>query len=34
VPENPELRLATIGHDADALADTLIDTLRERGIIG
>jgi bifunctional enzyme CysN/CysC len=33
-PENPELRLATIGHDADALADTLIDTLRQRGIIG
>jgi bifunctional enzyme CysN/CysC len=32
-PENPELRLATIGHDADALADTLVDTLRQRGII-
>jgi bifunctional enzyme CysN/CysC len=33
-PENPEVTLTTIGHDADALADALIDTLRERGIIG
>jgi len=33
-PEAPEVTLATIDHDADALADTLIDTLRERGIIG
>ena len=33
-PENPELRLATVDHNADALADTLIDTLRQRGIIG
>ena len=33
-PEAPEVTLATIGHDADALADALIDTLRERGIIG
>ena len=33
-PENPEVTLTTVGHDANALADTLIDTLRERGIIG
>jgi bifunctional enzyme CysN/CysC len=33
-PEDPEVRLTTIGQDADALADALIDTLRMRGIIG
>jgi bifunctional enzyme CysN/CysC len=33
-PENPELRLATVGRPIDALADMLIDTLRERGIVG
>jgi bifunctional enzyme CysN/CysC len=33
-PEAPEVRLATVGHDADALADTLVETLRERGILG
>jgi len=32
-PEHPEVTLPTIGRDADALADMLIDTLRERGII-
>ena len=33
-PENPEVTLTTIGQDADALADLLIETLREREIIG
>ncbi len=33
-PENPELRLSTLGQDADRLADSLIEMLRERGIIG
>jgi bifunctional enzyme CysN/CysC len=33
-PENPEVRLATVAEDADILADLLIETLRERGIIG
>jgi bifunctional enzyme CysN/CysC len=32
-PEDPELRLATIGETVDSLAETLIETLRERGII-
>jgi len=33
-PENPELRLSTLGQDADRLADSLVEMLRERGIIG
>lgn len=33
-PAEPELRLSTVGRDADALADELIDLLRRRGIIG
>ncbi len=33
-PENPEVTLTTVGQDADALADLLIETLREREIIG
>jgi bifunctional enzyme CysN/CysC len=33
-PENPELRLSTVGEDADALADLLVETLRQRAIIG
>ncbi len=33
-PENPEVTLTTICQDADALADLLIETLREREIIG
>ena len=32
-PENPEIRLATIDHDADALADQLIAELRRRAIL-
>ena len=32
-PENPELRLYTVGQSIDTLADTLIDTLRERGVL-
>jgi bifunctional enzyme CysN/CysC len=33
-PENPEIRLSTVGQDIDALADGLIETLRTRGVIG
>jgi bifunctional enzyme CysN/CysC len=33
-PENPEIRLSTLGQDVDALADGLIETLRTRGVIG
>jgi bifunctional enzyme CysN/CysC len=33
-PENPELRLSTVGQDVDRLADSLIEMLREQGIIG
>ena len=32
-PVNPELRLGTVGQDPEALADSLIATLRERGIV-
>ena len=33
-PENPELRLSTIGHNPDALADKLIEAMLERSVIG
>ncbi|HEY1796617.1 MAG TPA: sulfate adenylyltransferase subunit CysN [Stellaceae bacterium] len=33
-PEDAELRLETVGADADALADRIIDELRQRHIIG
>jgi bifunctional enzyme CysN/CysC len=33
-PEDPELRLSTVGQTADALAEALIETLRTRGVIG
>ena len=33
-PEEPELRISTVGQSADALAETLIETLRARGIVG
>ena len=33
-PENPDVRLSTVAKDADALADLLFETLRERDIIG
>ncbi|HEX3860862.1 MAG TPA: sulfate adenylyltransferase subunit CysN [Stellaceae bacterium] len=33
-PENPDIRLTTVGHDAVALADQLIEELRRRGILG
>ncbi|HTQ34773.1 MAG TPA: sulfate adenylyltransferase subunit CysN [Stellaceae bacterium] len=33
-PENPELRLPTVGQEIGPLADTLIEALRERGIVG
>jgi bifunctional enzyme CysN/CysC len=33
-PEEPELRISTVGQTADALAETLIETLRVRGIVG
>jgi bifunctional enzyme CysN/CysC len=32
-PENPEVRLGTVGQDPEALADSLIATLRERGVV-
>jgi bifunctional enzyme CysN/CysC len=32
-PENPELRLYTVGHTSGTLADALIEALRERGIV-
>jgi len=32
-PENPEVRLATTGTDPEALADRMIDYLRDRGFI-
>ena len=32
-PEAPELRLTTIGETVDSLAESLIETLRERGIV-
>ena len=32
-PDEPELRLSTLGRGVDALAETLIETLRERGIV-
>ena len=33
-PEDPDLQLYTIGETVDTLAETLIDALRERGIVG
>jgi bifunctional enzyme CysN/CysC len=33
LPEAPEARLATIGQRPDALAETVIEALRERNII-
>ena len=33
-PLDPEIRLATVDHDADALADRLIEELRQRDILG
>jgi bifunctional enzyme CysN/CysC len=33
-PETPELRLHTLGQDVDALAETLIEALHARGILG
>ncbi|MGA8401673.1 MAG: adenylyl-sulfate kinase, partial [Stellaceae bacterium] len=33
-PEEPELRLSTVWQTADALAETLIEALRARGILG
>jgi bifunctional enzyme CysN/CysC len=33
-PLDPEIRLATVDHDADALADRLIEELRRRNILG
>jgi bifunctional enzyme CysN/CysC len=33
-PENPEMRLETVGIDAEALADQIIQDLRRRGVIG
>ena len=32
-PEEPELRLTTVGETVDSLAETLIETLRRRGIV-
>ena len=32
-PENPEVRLATVGETPEALSDRLIETLRQRGVI-
>ena len=32
-PENPEIRLATVERDADALADELVAELRRRAIL-
>jgi bifunctional enzyme CysN/CysC len=31
-PDNPEVRLGTVGHDPETLADQLIETLRRRGV--
>jgi bifunctional enzyme CysN/CysC len=33
-PEAPELRLSTVGQSVDALAESLIEMLRRRGIVG
>src|SRR5713101_6583137 len=33
-PLDPEIRLATVDHDADALADRLIEELRQRDVLG
>jgi bifunctional enzyme CysN/CysC len=33
-PEEPELRLSTIDQTPDALAEALVDALRQRGVIG
>jgi bifunctional enzyme CysN/CysC len=33
-PLDPEIRLATVDHDANALADRLIEELRQRDILG
>jgi bifunctional enzyme CysN/CysC len=33
-PLDPEIRLATVDHDADALADRLVEELRQRDILG
>jgi bifunctional enzyme CysN/CysC len=33
-PEHPEIRLHTIGHDADSLADLLLAELRNRAVLG
>jgi bifunctional enzyme CysN/CysC len=33
-PEDPELRLHTLGQNADTLAETLIEALHARGILG
>jgi bifunctional enzyme CysN/CysC len=32
-PQNPDIRLATIGHDPEALADRLVEELRRRAIL-
>jgi bifunctional enzyme CysN/CysC len=32
-PDDPELRLSTVGHTPETLADALIEALRERGIL-
>jgi bifunctional enzyme CysN/CysC len=32
-PENPEIRLATVGREPDAIAEQLIEDLRERNIV-
>ena len=32
-PQNPDLRLATIDHDAETLADQLVEELRRRAIL-
>jgi bifunctional enzyme CysN/CysC len=32
-PENPEIRLETVAHDPDILADQLVDELRRRAIL-
>jgi bifunctional enzyme CysN/CysC len=32
-PENPDIRLNTIGHDAETLADQLVEELRRRAIL-
>jgi bifunctional enzyme CysN/CysC len=33
-PQNPELRVPTVGQSVEALADELIEALRSRGIVG